>query len=72
MMIAVGIVAAVLALEPLLFHYAAEEVTSGDEHYIWGEAVTVWVALNIALSVPIGITAIIVRAVRDENESSPR
>ena len=57
-MIAIGIIAVVLAMEPFLFHFAAEEVRSGDPTYIWGEAVTVWVILNIALSVPIGfITA---------------
>src|SRR5262249_52293878 len=62
LMIAVGILAGVLALEPVLFHCAAEEVRSGDEHYIWGEAVTVWVVLNVALSLPIGLAAMLVWA----------
>ena len=37
-MIAVGIAAVLLAVEPVLFHYAAEVVQSGDPEYIWDEA----------------------------------
>jgi hypothetical protein len=61
LMIAVGIVAPVLAVEPVLFHHAAEEVRSGDADYIWGEAVTVWLILNILLSIPIGVVAAMIR-----------
>ncbi len=57
MMTAVAVAAAVLYLEPFLFHFAAEEVRSGDPTYIWSEAVTVWVILNVAISIPIGVIA---------------
>jgi hypothetical protein len=62
-MLAVGIAAVVLALERLLFHNVAEAVRSGDEQYICSEAVTVWVLLNIALSLPIGLIAVLIRVV---------
>jgi hypothetical protein len=72
LMIAVGIVAMVLAVEPFLFHYAVELVKSHDD-YLWNEAVTVWVILNIALLLPIVWSAAIARAVmRDHAESQKR
>jgi hypothetical protein len=58
MMIALGIVAVALATERLLFQYAVSLVSSHNE-YLWHEAVTVWVILNIALSLPIGLLAAI-------------
>jgi len=70
--IAVGIIAGVLAVEPVLFHYAVELVRSHDD-YLWNEAVTVWVILNIALSLPTGMTIAIVRAaMRDHREAQTR
>jgi len=61
-MIAVAIVAVVLAVEPVMFHYAAEEVRSGDPEYILGEAVTVWVMLNIPFALAVGCTVLLLRA----------
>jgi hypothetical protein len=74
LMIAVGIAALVLALEPFLFHYAVELVKSHDDYdYLWDEAVTVWVILNLALCLPIGMTVAIVRAaMRDPAEAQRR
>lgn len=60
LMVAVGVVAPVLAAEPLLFRFAAEVVRSGDEEYIWGEAVAVWIIVNVALSPLIGLAALVV------------
>ncbi len=74
MMIALGTVAMVLAAERLLFQYAARLVSSHSDHdYLWHEAVTVWVVLNIALSLPIGMSAAIVRAaMKDHAEARER
>jgi hypothetical protein len=72
MMIALGIVAVVLATERLLFDYAVSLVESHND-YLWHEAVTVWVILNIALSLPIGTSAAIVRAaMKDHAEAQKR
>ena len=71
-MLAVGIVAVVLAVEAFLFHHAVELVDSHDD-YLWDEAVTVWVILNIALSLPTGLLAAIVRAgMQDQAEGQKR
>ena len=60
-MIAVGVFALLLAVEPFLFHQAVELVKSHDE-YLLDEAILAWVILNIALFVPIGIIAGIIAA----------
>ena len=62
MMIAVAVVAVILTVESFLFDFAAEEVRSGDDHYHWGEAMTVWAILNIVLSIPVGLSVAILRA----------
>ncbi len=53
-MVTVAVVAVILSLEPFLFQYAVDEVRSGDTHYIWDEAVTVWIILNVAITIAIG------------------
>jgi hypothetical protein len=60
-LIAVGVFAVLLAVEPFLFHQAVELVKSHDE-YLLDEAILTWVILNIALFVPIGILAGIIAA----------
>ena len=45
-MVAVGILGVIVASERFLFHQAVELVRSG-ERYILGEAVEVWVVLNV-------------------------
>jgi hypothetical protein len=53
MMIAVGIVAVGLAGELFLSRPAAREVSShADGDYLWGEAVTAWIILNVVLVAP--------------------
>jgi hypothetical protein len=70
-MVAVGLVAVVLTVEPFLFRQAVESVKYHNE-YLWGNAVTVWIILNIALSLPIGITDAIIAARRDQAEARKR
>ncbi len=71
MMIAMGIVAVTLATERLLFHYAVSLVRSHNE-YLWHEAATVWVILNITFSLPIGMSAAMVRAAMKDNAESQK
>jgi hypothetical protein len=67
-MIIVAIVAAVLAVQPLVIHYAVELVRSHDD-YLWNEAVTVWGILNIALVLSIGLpAAMVLAAMRDQHD----
>jgi hypothetical protein len=61
LMIALGIAAFVLALEPFFFHYAVELVKSHDE-YLWDEAVMVWVILNVLFGTSAAILALFLRA----------
>ena len=56
-MLAVAIVALVLAVEPVLFRQAAKEAVSDDGAYLRGEAVTLWVTMNIVLAIPFGLWA---------------
>ncbi len=70
-MIALGILALLLGTERLLFHYAVSLVASHND-YLWNEAVTVWVTLNIALSLPIGLSAAIVRAATKDQAEARR
>jgi hypothetical protein len=71
-MTALGALAAILAMERPLFQYAVSLVTSHNE-YLWDEAVTVWVILNIALSLPIALSVAIVRAAtKDQAEARQR
>ncbi len=57
-MVAVGLVAVFLVLEPLLFHGAVGMVKSHDE-YLLSEAMPVWIVLNVIF---IGIPAPIIWA----------
>jgi hypothetical protein len=61
MMIALAIVAMAMATERFLFHYAVSLARSHGD-YLWHEAVTVWIILNIALALPIGTSVAIIRA----------
>ena len=70
-MIAVGIFAVLLAVEPFLFRQAVELVKSHDE-YILKEAILAWVILNIGLSVPIGFIAAAVFGPLEETTKRPR
>ncbi len=71
-MIVVGVVAVILAVEPILFRAAVQLVKSHDD-YLWNEAVTVWVILNIALLLPIVLSAACARAaMRDRAQSQQR
>jgi hypothetical protein len=67
-MASVGVVALVLAAEPPMYRFAAEVVSSGDEQYIWGEAVAVWIILNAALSPLIGLPVLVVWVHKKEND----
>jgi hypothetical protein len=63
MMIAVVAATLILVAERFLYRSAAHAVSShSDGDYIWGEAVTVWLILNIVLSVPAGMIAQMTRA----------
>jgi hypothetical protein len=53
MMVAVGLVAIFLVLEPFFFRQAVELVKSHNDYLLW-EAVTAWIVLNILF---IGIPA---------------
>jgi len=63
MMIAVAAVALVLAVERFLYRSATRAVSShAESDYIWGEAVTVWLILNVALLVHVGMISQMARA----------
>jgi len=71
-MIVVVVVAVILAVEAILFQAAVQLVKSHDD-YLWNEAVTVWVILNIALLLPIVLSAACARAaMRDHAQSQQR
>ena len=56
LMIAVVAIASFLALERLLYRSAVRALSSHAEgDYYWGEAMTVWLILNIVLAVPVGM-----------------
>ena len=62
-MVAVAAVALVLAHERFLYRCTAQAVSShADGEYIWGEAVTVWIILNVVLFVPVGMISQMARA----------
>jgi hypothetical protein len=65
-MLAIAVAGVVLALEPVFFHYAVNLVRSGESDYIWSEAVTVWLIMNVGLTLLVGGTVRIVREVAEE------
>jgi hypothetical protein len=69
---AVGI-AVILAVEAIFFQAAVQMVKSHDD-YLWNEAVTVWVILNIAVILPPAVwAAACARAtLRDHAQSEQR
>jgi hypothetical protein len=62
LMIAVGIVALVLALESALFHFAVVTVRPSPEDFNPDEAVGVWMILNLAVALEMGLAVAMIRA----------
>jgi hypothetical protein len=62
LMIAVAVVAVILTAESFLFDIATDGVRSDDDPYPLGEAASVWVILNVVLSIPIWMSVAIIRA----------
>ena len=62
LMVAVAIVAVILTAESFLFDIATGGVRSDDDPYPLGEAASVWIILNVVLSIPTWMSVVMIRA----------